>query len=172
MGTRPHGRHSGRVGDLAARVHHREHHPGSLIVTDAWKGYPPALDGYSHEPLNISASGRPAHESLLAIHRTFSLVKRLLEGTYQGEASHEHLHEYLDEYVFRFNRRHTRNRGLVFMRLAQRAITSMPVTYRDLVRISRPNTIYSDGLRTSTRQRPGTLNIEPVDPPWKRSRPH
>lgn len=68
--------------------------PGSTIVSDAWKGYPPAMDGYDHEPLNISASGRPAHESLPAIHRTFSLVKRLLDGTYQGGGSHEHLQEY------------------------------------------------------------------------------
>ena len=69
--------------------------PGSTIVSDAWKGYPPAMDGYDHEPLNVSASGSPAHESLPAIHRIFSLVKRLLEGTYQGGGSHEHLQEYL-----------------------------------------------------------------------------
>src|SRR5690625_1243822 len=38
--------------------------PGSTIISDAWKGYPPATQGYSHEPLNVSASGAPAHESL------------------------------------------------------------------------------------------------------------
>ena len=146
--------------------------PGSTIVSDAWKGYPPALDGYDHEPLNISTSGLPAHESLPAIHRIFSLVKRLLEGTYQGGGSHEHLQEYLDEYVFRFNRRHTRNRGLVFMRLLQRAVASRPVTYRDLVRISRPKTIHPNGVHTSTRRRPGTLDVEQIVRPWLGPRHH
>ncbi|MDN6554893.1 MAG: IS1595 family transposase [Bifidobacterium mongoliense] len=145
--------------------------PGSTIVSDAWKGYPPAMDGYDHEPLNVAASGGPAHESLPAIHRIFSLVKRLLEGTYQGGGSREHLQEYLDEYVFRFNRRHTRNRGLVFMRLLQRAVASGPVTYRALVRISRPKAIHPTGVQAETRRRPGTLDVEPIDPPWQRARP-
>lgn len=145
--------------------------PGSTIVSDAWKGYPPAMDGYDHEPLNVSASGRPAHELLPAIHRIFSLFKRLLDGTYQGGGSHEHLQEYLDEYVIRFNRRHTRNRGLVFMRLLQRAVASKPVTYRALVRISRPKMTYSAGLHSSTRRRPGTLDVEQVELPWQRPGP-
>lgn len=144
---------------------------GSTIVSDAWKGYPPAMDGYEHEPFNVSASGSPAHEALPAIHRIFSLVKRLLEGTYQGGGSHEHLQEYLDEYVFRFNRRHTRNRGLVFMRLLQRAVASEPVTYRALVRISRPKATRPPGVQAQTRHRPGTLDVETIDPPWRRPRP-
>lgn len=145
--------------------------PGSTIVSDAWTGYPPAMNGYEHEPLNISASGKPAHESLPAIHRIFSLAKRLLEGTYQGGGSHEHLQEYLDEYVFRFNRRHTRNRGLLFMRLLQRGVDSEPVTYRNLVRVSRPKTVTPAGLKTATRSRPGTLDVERMNVPWRRSRP-
>jgi hypothetical protein len=128
------------------------------------------MDGYAHEPLNVSASGGPAHESLPAIHRIFSLAKRLLEGTYQGGGSHEHLQEYLDEYVFRFNRRHTRNRGLVFMRLLQRAVASEPVTYRALVRISRPKTTHPTGVHTRARARPGTLDVDAIDPPWRRPR--
>lgn len=145
--------------------------PGSTIVSDAWKGYPPAMEGYRHEPLNVSASGAPAHDSLPAIHRIFSLVKRLLQGTYQGGGSHEHLQEYLDEYVFRFNRRHTRNRGLVFMRLLQRALASPPVTYRDLVRISRPKATSPIGVHTPTRMRPGTLEVTREDLPWRQPRP-
>lgn len=144
---------------------------GSTIVSDAWKGYPPAMDGYDHEPFNVSASGSPAHEALPAIHRIFSLVKRLLDGTYQGGGSHEHLQEYLDEYVFRFNRRHTRNRGLVFMRLLQRAVASEPVTYRTLVRISRPKAAHPTGVQAQTRRRPGTLDVETIDPPWQHARP-
>lgn len=144
---------------------------GSTIVSDAWKGYPPAMDGYVHEPLNVSASAAPAHKSLPAIHRIFSLVKRLLEGTYQGGVSHEHLQEYLDEYVFRFNRRKTRNRGLVFMRLLQRALESEPVTYRSLVRISLPKATRSAGVQSRTRKRPGTLEVETAEFPWLRPTP-
>src|SRR5699024_9284718 len=110
---------------------------------DGWKSYPPASAGYHHQGLNVSGSGRRAHEALPAIHRLFSLFKRLVEGTYQGGISHEHLQGYLDEFVFRFNRRHSHNRGLLFMRLLQRAIGSEPVTYRDLVRIQRPKSTYS-----------------------------
>lgn len=143
---------------------------GSTIVSDAWKGYPPAMDGYDHEPLNVSASGHPAHESLPAIHRVFALVKRLLEGTYQGGGSHEHLQEYLDEYVFRFNRRHTRNRGLLLMRILQRAVASAPVTYRSLVRISRQKTTPPTGIQANTRRRPGTLDVDAIAPPWRHSR--
>lgn len=144
---------------------------GSTIISDAWKGYPPAMDGYTHEPVNVSASHGPAHESLPAIHHIFSLFKRLLEGTYQGGGSREHLQEYLDEYVFRFNRRHTRNRGLVFMRLLQRAAASRPVTYHDLVRISRPRKTYSNGVGTNVRSRPGTLDVDASGLPWLQSRP-
>ena len=102
--------------------------------SDAWRSYPPALGGYEHVPVNVSASGKPAHEVLPAVHRLFAQVKRMVEGTYQGSGSVGHLQEYLDEFVFRFNRRHSRHRGLVFMRLLQRAVAAAPVGYRDLVR--------------------------------------
>ena len=145
---------------------------GATVVTDAWKSYPPALAGkYTHEPFNISVSGRPAHEPLPAIHRIFALVKRMLLGTYQGGGSAEHLQEYLDEYVFRFNRRHTRQRGLVFMRLLQKAVAAVPTTYRDLVKVSRPKQTRPAGLPATTRSRPGTLDVDPQTRPWLRRRP-
>lgn len=82
----------------------------------------------------MSASGKRAHEVLPAVHRIFSLAKRMIEGTYQGCAGTGHLQEYLDEFIFRFNRRHSHHRGLVFRRLLERAAASEPVTYRQLVR--------------------------------------
>lgn len=85
----------------------------SRVITDGWRSYPPALKGYQHEAVNVTVSGRPAHESIPAVHRVFSLVKRALDGTYQGSWSAEHLQEYLDEFVFRFNRRRSKSRGLV-----------------------------------------------------------
>lgn len=142
---------------------------GSTVVTDGWRSYPPALEGYTHAPLNVSTSGRPAHESLPAVHRLFALVKRTIEGTYQGSGSSEHLPEYLDEFVFRFNRRHSRHRGLVFMRLLQRAMASAPVTYRDLVRVPRAKAVRPPGV-AGPRSRPGSLEIEPQSRPWRARR--
>ena len=51
-----------------------------------------------------------------------SLLKRWLLGTHQGAVSVAHLDYYLDEYTFRFNRRTSGSRGLVFLRLIQQAV--------------------------------------------------
>lgn len=142
--------------------------PGSVVVTDGLASYPPALHGYEHQAISVAASGRPAHESLPAVHRLFALAKRTLEGTYQGAGTPEHLPEYLDEFVFRFNRRHSRHRGLVFLRLLQRAVDASPVTYRDLVRDSQPKKTRPPG-RTGPRSTPGSLDQQIPPRPWRHS---
>lgn len=143
--------------------------PASTVITDAWPAYPPSLAGYVHDPRNVSASGLPAHESLPAGHRLFAQVKRTLEGTYQGAGSQEHLQEYLDEFVFRFNRRHSKHRGLVFMRLLERAVASAPTTYQELVRAPREKNQRPVGV-SGPRSRPGSLEMTPVDRPWRAAR--
>ena len=40
---------------------------------------------------------------------------------------------YLDEYTFRFNRRTSRARGLLFYRLMQQAVSLEPLPYRAIV---------------------------------------
>jgi hypothetical protein len=67
-----------------------------------------------------------------AVHRIAALLKRWLSGTYQGAISPEHLDYYLDEYTFRFNRRPSRSRGLLFYRLLQQAVQTYPVRTRSL----------------------------------------
>ena len=62
-----------------------------------------------------------------------SLLKRWLLGTHQGAVSEKHLDYYLDEFTFRFNRRRSRARGLLFYRLLQNAVQVDPVPYRRLV---------------------------------------
>lgn len=47
--------------------------------------------------------------------------------------SGKHLDYYLDEYAFRFNRRASKARGLLFFRLLQQAVRTPPVTYRGIV---------------------------------------
>lgn len=140
--------------------------PGATVVTDGWTSYPPALSGYMHAPINITATGRPAHESLPAVHRLFALAKRTIEGTYQGAGTVGHVQEYLDEFVFRFNRRKSRHRGMVFMRLLQRAVGSWPVTYRDLVRAPRAKGVRPPGV-AGPRSQPGSLAIEAHPRPWR-----
>lgn len=142
--------------------------PESIVVTDGLNSYPSALQGYEHQAISVAASGRPAHESLPAVHRLFSLAKRTLEGTYQGAGTAGHLPEYLDEFIFRFNRRNSRHRGLVFLRLLQRSVDAPPVTYRDLVRDSQPKKTRPQG-RTGPCSKPGSLDQAISPRPWRRS---
>jgi len=65
------------------------------------------------------------------VHRVFSLLRRWMLGTYQGACHPIHLQSYLDEFVFRFNRRRSANRWLLFQRLLERAFTRPP-TYASL----------------------------------------
>ena len=67
------------------------------------------------------------------VHRVASLAKRWLLGTHQGSVDEAHLQSYLDEFVFRFNRRTSRSRGLVFHRVLELAVGHEPVRYRDLI---------------------------------------
>jgi hypothetical protein len=67
------------------------------------------------------------------VHRVSSLLKRWLLGTHQGSVQARQLDYYLDEYTFRFNRRTSRSRGLLFYRLLEQAVGADPVTYRDIV---------------------------------------
>ncbi|GGA00851.1 IS1595 family transposase [Nesterenkonia alkaliphila] len=143
--------------------------PGATVITDGLNSYSGALGGYEHQVFNVSASGRPAHESLPAVHRLFSQVKRLIEGTYQGSGSHGHRGEYLDEFIFRFNRRRSTHRGMVFHRLLQRAVAAEPVTYRQLVRDSKPKARSPKGL-AGPRSQPGSLHQGSAGRPWRAPR--
>lgn len=108
--------------------------PGTTVTTDGWKGYNELkhLD-YVHNKINISASGDPAHVHMPGVHRIASLLKRWLLGTHQGAVRQKHLDYYLDEYSFRFNRRKSKARGLLFYRLLSQAVYVSPVPYRDIV---------------------------------------
>jgi hypothetical protein len=44
-----------------------------------------------------------------------------------------HLASYLNEFVFRFNRRRSRSRRMVFYRVLELAVAHEPVRYKDLV---------------------------------------
>ncbi len=111
--------------------------PGSVIHTDAWQGYAGlAKKGFDHRPISIRAQGRgreAAVELMPRVHLVVSLLKRWLMGTHQGAASQEHLDYYLDEFCFRFNRRRSRRRGLLFLRLLENAVRIDPLPYETIV---------------------------------------
>jgi hypothetical protein len=86
---------------------------------------------------NASADD-PAHVVMPNVHRIASLLKRWLLGTHQGAVSEAQLDYYLDEFTFRFNRRGSRHRGLLFYRLIEGALAAGPHPYKDL-RSRRPS---------------------------------
>lgn len=108
--------------------------PGSVVRTDGWNIYRRlAQEGYQHDPLSIVGTGDPAHVVMPGVHRVASLLKRWLAGTLHHGIGHDHLEYYLDEFTFRFNRRNSRSRGLLFYRLLQQAVTTDPHPYRELL---------------------------------------
>jgi len=120
-----------------------EHHvePGSVLVSDKWASYTPALDElakrgltYEHRPTSLRATGERAHRVHPHVHRVAALLKRWILGTHQGSITGEYLDAYLDEFVFRFNRRHSKNRGLVFWRLVCALVDTDPFPRAELAR--------------------------------------
>jgi transposase-like protein len=122
--------------DSASRIGFIERNvePGSTIITDAWNAYTRLPQhGYTHIAHNISRSGQQAHELMPAVHRVAALVKRWLLGTHQGAVAPSHLHFYLDEWCFRFNRRRSGHRGLLFHNLVKQAAQTPPQPYTELL---------------------------------------
>ena len=107
--------------------------PGSTVHTDGWGGYNDLVKhGYARRKTVQSSSGDPAHVAMPGVHRVASLLKRWILGTHQGSVTPGHLQAYLEEFTFRFNRRTSRSRGLVFRRLLEQAVVTGPVIEADI----------------------------------------
>ena len=91
-----------------------------------------------------------------------------LEGTHQGRVEADHLQSYLDEFIFRFNRRTAHQRGLLFLRLLERAVAADPIRYVDVVANRRPTG--QKGQPPKRRAWPGTLEVERLDQPWRNAK--
>lgn len=143
--------------------------PGARVVTDAWQGYC-GLDklGYTHERRSQRAArarGEDPGELLPAVHRVASLAKRWLLGTHQGSVDDAHLPSYLNEFSFRFNRRRSRSRGMLFYRVLELAVAHDPVRYQDLIMTQRPRAIPPVAPRTHGR--PPSLERQAANRPWR-----
>jgi len=103
----------------------------STVRTDGWGGYNGLNDlGYRHEVIRPTPA---VGENLLPLaNRVAALLKRWLLGTHQGAVQPAHLDYYLDEFTFRFNRRTSASRGLLFYRLLDQAVHLPPVLTRTL----------------------------------------
>ena len=145
--------------------------PGATVITDAWQGYR-GLDklGYVHDRRSQRAArarGEDPGELRPGVHRIASLAKRWLLGTHQGSVARAHLPSYLNEFVFRFNRRHSRSRGMVFYRVLELAVAHDPVRYQDLVATRRPRAIPPTPPHASGH--PPSLDRPPANRPWRNS---
>jgi transposase-like protein len=107
---------------------------GTRVHTDGSSAYRSLSEhGYVHRRSVHSGSDGPAHVSMPGVHRLAALLKRWLLGTHQGAVQPSQLDYYLDEFTFRFNRRTSRSRGLLFYRLLEQAVVTQPVTYQRIV---------------------------------------
>ena len=143
--------------------------PGATVITDAWMGYHGLAGlGYVHQRRSQRAArarGDDPGKLLPAVHRVASLAKRWLLRTHQGSVEEAHLQSCLDEFVFRFNRRRSRSRGLVFYRLLELAAGHDPVRYRDIAAGKRPRKIPT--TPPVGRGHPPSLERPPAERPWR-----
>jgi transposase-like protein len=144
---------------------------GATVVTDGWSGYLGLSElGYIHERRSQRAArarGEDANALLPAVHRVASLTKRWLLGTHQGAVEEGHLPAYLNEFAFRFNRRSSRSRGMVFFRVLELAVGHTPVRYQELIVRPRPRAV--PPVPPGKWGRPPSLERPLADRPWRRN---
>ena len=79
-----------------------------------------------------------------------------------------HLASYLNEFVFRFNRRRSRSRGMVFYRVLELAVAHDPVRYQNLIATRRPRAVRP--TPPQVRGHPPSLERRPANRPWRTAR--
>ena len=100
----------------------------STVITDGWKGYTDIKKmKYKHEIQNTKLI-LDKEEITPNVHKIASLLKRWLLGTHQNYVSQDYLNFYLDEFTFRYNRRNSKSRGLLFYTLLKQAMSHRPLS--------------------------------------------
>jgi ISXO2 transposase-like protein/transposase-like zinc ribbon protein len=111
--------------------------PGATIHTDGAPMFTRLVDlGYTHHATpSTKASYQVADPDAVmpGPHLVSSLLKRWTAGTLHHRLSYQHLPYYLDEFTFRFNRRNSRARGMLFYRLLQQAADTDPRPLKELI---------------------------------------
>lgn len=105
--------------------------PGSVIVTDGLLAYKRLKTlGFKHER-HVTSDDSEALSQVGHAHLVVSLLKRWLAGTHHSAVHPAHLQSYLDEFSFRFNRRQSTHRGMLFYRLMQQAVLAKSPGIKD-----------------------------------------
>jgi transposase-like protein len=105
---------------------------GQVKITDGWRGYNGIEEKGFTRKIHVQTGEADQDKLLPHVHMIASLLKRWLLGTHHGRIESQHLQFYLDEYVFRFNRRKSAERGLLFYRLLEAAMQVNPITLDEL----------------------------------------
>ena len=108
---------------------------GAMVHADGWRGY--ARTGGGRLPASGHGSQRrlrPGARSHAARPPRRLAAQAMAYQYHQGGVQHQHLDYYLDEFTFRFNRRRSKARGLLFHRLAQQALAVGPAPYNAIVK--------------------------------------
>ena len=106
--------------------------PGSLIETDGWAAYLNVVKyGYRHRRAPPTSD---PDKILPRVHRIAALFKRWFLGTFHGNAEIKLFQGYIDEFVFRFNRRTSRSRGLLFYRLLENTVKVRGKSYKEFAK--------------------------------------
>ena len=98
--------------------------PGTLVRAVRLEAWYPLAD------LGFMTERAPALTHLPAVERALA---GWLRGTHHGATSPAQLDWYLDEFTFRFNRRASTHRGLLFYRLLEEAVVTPPLPYHRVV---------------------------------------
>src|SRR3954451_14863736 len=106
---------------------------GATIRTDGARMFTRLVDrGYLHE----STPGYTAADLdavMPGTHLVSSLLKRWTAVTPHYRLSRQHLPYIRDEFTFRFNRRKSKARGMLFYRLLQQAVDTDPPPLKELI---------------------------------------
>jgi len=108
--------------------------PSSIIITDGWPSYNELISrGFQHKVQKATVKNED-QEVLPNVHRIASLLKRWLLGTHQSYLNKNKIEYYLDEYVFRYNRRTSKSRGLLFLRIIEQGVKAVPISYDNIIK--------------------------------------
>jgi transposase-like protein len=109
---------------------------GSTVLTDGWWPYKAIADhGYVHRATVLRGKDPAAIKvALPRVHKVASLMKRWMLGMHQGRIDGDKIEPYLEEFAFRFNRRLSPSRGMLFYRLLEECVRRGPTTLSQIVR--------------------------------------
>jgi hypothetical protein len=86
--------------------------------------------GYKQVARKLSRS-KPA-QTLPRVQIVSDSLQKWLRGTLRGRIDSKHMESYLEEFVFRFNRRTSKARGILFQRVLENAVRVEPAPYQKI----------------------------------------